>query len=669
MELKYLKDMKSRFIVAALLGMCYIPFGCTPEVLEGADDKVRVTLTPYPILFDSSGKTANGDSVYEGVVTVVKLKEFNTLDWEASLPANPVWVTMDRANITGSFTDIYSGNIYETVEKGLRISVAPNEEYKRKTTLRITVSDGTEQDFEIVQDGLKASATVSTATSHLDFMAGGQTFEIEWTSNMGDVYSYSAIYPDGSSPWLSWEDGGTGKVKLTAARWEDKENERTAIFRITVGSEDTSIAFTDISVRQLPSQDFYYIYGPSFGGVTLENSLQMIRKDVDLFQISGYIMNLGTGNNQILLSKDSREGNYPLYCLAANGKIVKIPDASFPVPDGPAVDIDGMRTITANFADLTWGESRISTPNAMPDSEVASYKTKSYPASDGSERIWMVEHFRWDGGEISPKLGSKMVFSEGGTATGGYTTAQIEALTWNGSFIAANEEKSVGGDLEGDDSHGRIYALSEVLTGEALYGIDHFRRAPFPDGWTLGSEVTDGVGNKVVIEYITPASLTGADSELEEAHPMLKWQIQGICPYGWHIANLNDWKELSYAVKKASEGASDYPVTKDITYKGLVDGIENVAPWLKSSEWSSGTVLASGADKFGFCMYPLGFRYMTQGYQQGGLSLQMWIPVWASETQAYRLGSFNKAAKVWKASAIDNGNAIMTFRCVKNYKQ
>ena len=625
---------------------------------EGMDTATRIALSPAAIEFNQAGKTLDGESAYEGVVTVISGKDYNKLSWEASLPGAEEWAAVYPVRMTETFTDIYSGKTYETEEKGIRITVLANKSYRRRGILRIIASDGTEADFVINQTGTKADASVTVAVDKLEFTAAGEGIDLAYETNMGSVYSYSAEYPEGTDPWLSWTDNGEGNVRVAAAKWEDKINGRTAVFRITVGTEATSIASVGIPVEQLPNQDFYYIYGDSFDGLTLSNSVQMTRRDVDIYQVKGYIMNKGAGNNRILLSKNSREGNYPLYCLAANGKIVELADAGVPVPDGPAVDIDGMRTITANFSTMNWGESRISTPNAMPDSEVAAYKTKSYQASDGSTRTWMVEHFRWDGGNISPKLGGKMVFSAGGTATGGYNTSQIEALSWNGSFVAAYEEKSVGGDLEGDDSHGRIYAISEVLTGEALYGMDHYRKAPFPDGWKVGSEIQDAIGNTIVIEYITPASLTGTDSDLEEAHPMLKWQIQGICPYGWHIANLNDWKELSYAAKLASSGASDYPVTGNITYKGLVDGIENVAPWLKSSEWGSGTTVSSGADAFGFCMYPLGFRYLTQGYQQGGLSLQMWIPVWAGETSAYRLGSFNKSSKVWKASAIDNGNAI-----------
>lgn len=36
-------------------------------------------------------------------------------------------------------------------------------------------------------------------------------------------------------------------------------------------------------------------------------------------------------------------------------------------------------------------------------------------------------------------------------------------------------------------------------------------------------------------------------------------QVQGICPYGWHIANMSDWKDLIYAVAESSKSYSDYP--------------------------------------------------------------------------------------------------------------
>ena len=43
------------------------------------------------------------------------------------------------------------------------------------------------------------------------------------------------------------------------------------------------------------------------------------------------------------------------------------------------------------------------------------------------------------------------------------------------------------------------------------------------------------------------AATAAGDAQAEAEHPNLKMQIQGICPYGWHIANMQDWKDLVWA--------------------------------------------------------------------------------------------------------------------------
>ena len=148
-------------------------------------------------------------------------------------------------------------------------------------------------------------------------------------------------------------------------------------------------------------------------------------------------------------------------------------------------------------------------------------------------------------------------------------------------------------------------------------------------------------------------------------------QIQGICPYGWHIANAADWLDIAYAASKASAG-SEFPMQEDqITYKQFSTskkGIGNFAPWLRNSEWKSGKI-AKGADEFGFGYYPLGFRYMTQGYQCAGTRAQTWIPLFFNEKALYRVNVIiNNTVTYAEMANIDNGQAIMPFRCVKNYK-
>ena len=659
------------FIFSLIEILCTV--SCAKQVINdpSADKSVRVTLYPTETQFTAMGKTEDGKDAFESVVTVTSLNNVNTLNWDASIVGDPAWASVTYSEIETSFSDIYTGKEYFTMEKGVRVTVNVNKEYKRKFTLRITVDDGSVHDFEMVQLGQKADAEVIPSADQMQFVAKGESIDLTYTTNMGDAVSYTAEYNGESKDWLSWKSDKTGVVTLTTTAWEDKINQRTADFIITVGDETTSLASTTVKIVQLANQDVYYIYGPSFDNKTLETSTMMTTKDIGVYSVKGYVINCGKGNNHIILSKNGRNNDYPKYALKDDGTIVELASSSSPIPEFEAVDIDGMRTFTVKISTKTWEADRVSTPNAMPDNEISKYKTMSYIARDGSERIWIVEHIRWDGGSIMPKLGSKMVYSAGGTATGSYSEKEIAALVWNDptSWNPDNEEKSIGGNLEGDDSHGRIYAYSELMTGVPLYGLDHYRRAPMPDGFKLGDVVTDAVGNEITVEYITAADISGkSDAELDANHPILKWQIQGICPYGWHISNLNDWVELAYAVEKASVGASDYPVSGDVTYDSVTAGLENVGTWLKSSDWESGSIVAAGADSFGFKMYPIGYRYMTQGYQQGGKYLQLWINLIGGETQAYRMGSLTQTSNVFKPAVIDNGNAIMSFRCVKNYK-
>lgn len=206
-----------------------------------------------------------------------------------------------------------------------------------------------------------------------------------------------------------------------------------------------------------------------------------------------------------------------------------------------------------------------------------------------------------------------------------------------------------------------------------------------PKGWTAGSEITDAVGDNYTIEYLDNKSadtFSGDNTTDEKNHPTLKMQIQGICPYGWHIANASDWLDLAYAASKASAGHS-YPLREDqITYKQFTTasgtavnnnpvsprGIGNLAAWLRNKTWWSAAV-SDGADEFGFEYFPLGWRYMTQGYQCYGVRAQVWVPLFFSDKALYRINVIlDNTVTYAEMTNIDNGQAIMPFRCVKNYK-
>ncbi len=422
------------------------------------------------------------------------------------------------------------------------------------------------------------------------------------------------------------------------------------------------------------------MYGASCNGITIDKAIQLEKKSTGIYAGSTYFMASADGKNPVLLNPDSRVLAYPCFALAADGKVVEVASADAALPAGPAIDIDGRRNLIVNMTDRTWSWERITTQNSMPDSEVAGYKTKAFIARDGSTKTWMVEFLHWDGGNSTPKLGSPMVESatgSGSAGSGGYAAAKFPS-SWD-DFAALNmayETTELGGQLVGSNAHGRVYSLSELLSGNPMAGIGINRYEPLPDDWTAGNVITDAIGNEITIEYIdntADSTFSGNNAADEEAHPMLTMQVQGICPYGWHIANASDWLDIAYAASKASAGHT-YPISEsNVTYKQLTtskEGIENFAPWLRNNKYWNKGAISDGSDEFGFEYYPLGFRYMTQGYQCYGTRAQTWVPIFFNDKKGYRINVIiNNDVKYAELVQIDNGQAIMPFRCVKNYKK
>ena len=106
------------------------------------------------------------------------------------------------------------------------------------------------------------------------------------------------------------------------------------------------------------------------------------------------------------------------------------------------------------------------------------------------------------------------------------------------------ETTEVGGNLAGTSEHGRIYHFNEVVTGNPRFGIGYERYEALPDGWMEGKTIVDAIGRSFTVEHIVhtaAGTFTGDNAADEKAHPMLTMQVQGICPYGWHVANASDW--------------------------------------------------------------------------------------------------------------------------------
>lgn len=678
---------KNIFLPAALAAL--VLSGCGEKIDPSEiDSTTRIALSKDIPVFTADGKTEDGEDAYRAIVTIVQGDKTNGISWDYSVEDPKKCAEVNVADISEDFKGTFEGDSRTVTGKGLEVKVKANPEYKRTFTLTVKAADGTERSYEFTQKGEKADAEVSTSTKDVEFFADGGEQVIEYTTNMGDEYSFSVDYEGESKDWLTCEATESGSVKLTASKWTDHVNVRKAVLHITVGSAETSLASVDVPVTQLAADIYYFMYGSSAAGLAIDKALQMTKESEGVYSVKAYFMNAKSGSNTVMFNQDSRDLSYPCYALAKDGTVATIESASSTMPEGPQIDIDGLRSLTVNFNEKTWTWDRISTTNCMPDSEVAKYKTKAFIARDGSMKVWMVENMRWNGGDITPKLGSPMIPSAtgvGAKGTGGYSASAFPSSWDDPKLNMAYECTEIGGQLEGSDEYGRIYAFSEMVTGIPTNGIGFARNEALPKGWTEGCEVTDALGDTYTIEYLNnkaAGTFSGDNDADEKAHPTLKMQIQGICPYGWHIANASDWIDIAYAASKASAGHT-FPMQEDqATYKQFTTvtgtptvnnpvsprGIGNFASWLRNTKWWT-TNVSDGSDEFGFEYFPLGWRYMTQGYQCYGVRAQMWVPLFFSKTGLYRVNVIlDNTVTYAEMTNIDNGQSIMPFRCVKNYK-
>ncbi|MFQ7502369.1 MAG: hypothetical protein ACLRMJ_03095 [Alistipes finegoldii] len=171
----------------------------------------------------------------------------------------------------------------------------------------------------------------------------------------------------------------------------------------------------------------------------------------------------------------------PAYALAADGRIVTLNSAADAVPAGPAIDIDGMRTLTIDLNAMTYTLSRIAIANCMPD-DGGRLPSKAFRTKDGGVKIWMTRNLNWNGGpEIGAmKLGSRLVPAYSGSATsGGYDP---KTPTSSAIRLRRRGERRIGqGDQAVTDRHGRLYTLDEIL------------RARPPADWAAASPRSNGL--------------------------------------------------------------------------------------------------------------------------------------------------------------------------------
>ena len=613
---------------AALLSAVMLLAGCYST--EPDDDLLStatlISIYPSTVSVGSAAATQN-------VVVTLAPKSKRNLDWSCSVQS--AWVTAVREKVPGEST----GTVYEDA---VVLAFLENTAYKRQTTLTITASDGTVLEVPVVQKGIYADAYVKAAPESLTFMAENpQPAAVAIDTNMDTFAAVS------DSDWCTVVDNGDGTITVTCTEYGDNTADRTAEITVTAGTPDTSEARTVIPVTQLRKDVYCYLYGsgvPKYP--TREKWGQMTKLSDRVYVDSVYVKN---GRFSVYTT----EGD--TYHLDGAGNLSA-------AETDLTVDVAGLRIVTLNLNEKTYSIERITTPNCLPDSEVAKYATSTYTAN-GRTKVWMRAGLDWNGGENigGIKLGSRMVSDANNV--GGYTS---NVSSYETVRVSDYDEVESGGKAQGEvemsAKYGRIYTLTEFLTGTPKAAVELARLlTDWPAQYRPGSTFVDAVGNDIPVSSVK--SLASADFENT---PSLSMQIQGICPYGWHVANVQDFYDMLCAAA-AAKGVTPNPLSAMI-------GKWSVPDVLRSAEgWSAAPTRHAAADAFGFDFFPQGRRLFKSGYQYYASRGEMFIchpgGLSSGVYQCWRINALtNNAADLTVSTTYNIGDCSASFRCVKNYE-
>ncbi len=613
---------------AALLSAAMLLAGCYST---DTDDDLLSTATLISIY--PSTVSVGSAAATQNVVVTLAPKSKRNLDWSCSVQS--AWVTAVREKVPGEST----GTVYEDA---VVLVFLENTAYKRQTTLTITASDGTVLEVPVVQKGIYADAYVKVAPESLTFMAENpQPAAVAIDTNMDTFAAVS------DSDWCTVVDNGDGTITVTCTEYGDNTADRTAEITVTAGTPDTSEARTVIPVTQLRKDVYCYLYGsgvPKYP--TREKWGQMTKLSDRVYVDSVYVKN---GRFSVYTT----EGD--TYHLDGAGNLSA-------AETDLTVDVAGLRIVTLNLNEKTYSIERITTPNCLPDSEVAKYATSTYTAN-GRTKVWMRAGLDWNGGENigGIKLGSRMVSDANNV--GGYTS---NVSSYETVRVSDYDEAESGGKAQGEvemsAKYGRIYTLTEFLTGTPKAAVELARLlTDWPAQYRPGSTFVDAVGNDIPVSSVK--SLASADFENT---PSLSMQIQGICPYGWHVANVQDFYDMLCAAA-AAKGVTPNPLSAMI-------GKWSVPDVLRSAEgWSAAPTRHAAADAFGFDFFPQGRRLFKSGYQYYASRGEMFIchpgGLSSGVYQCWRINALtNNAADLTVSTTYNIGDCSASFRCVKNYE-
>ena len=613
---------------AALLSAAMLLAGCYST---DTDDDLLSTATLISIY--PSTVSVGSAAATQNVVVTLAPKSKRNLDWSCSVQS--AWVTAVREKVLGEST----GTVYEDA---VVLAFLENTAYKRQTTLTITASDGTVLEVPVVQKGIYADAYVKAAPESLTFMAENpQPAAVAIDTNMDTFAAVS------DSDWCTVVDNGDGTITVTCTEYGDNTADRTAEITVTAGTPDTSEARTVIPVTQLRKDVYCYLYGsgvPKYP--TREKWGQMTKLSDRVYVDSVYVKN----------------GRFSVYTTEGDTYHLDGAGSLSAAETDLTVDVAGLRIVTLNLNEKTYSIERITTPNCLPDSEVAKYATSTYTAN-GRTKVWMRAGLDWNGGENigGIKLGSRMVSDANNV--GGYTS---NVSSYETVRVSDYDEVESGGKAQGEvemsAKYGRIYTLTEFLTGTPKAAVELARLlTDWPAEYRPGSTFVDAVGNDIPVSSVK--SLASADFENTTS---LSMQIQGICPYGWHVANVQVFYDMLCAAA-AAKGVTPNPLSAMI-------GKWSVPDVLRSAEgWSAAPTRHAAADAFGFDFFPQGRRLFKSGYQYYASRGEMFIchpgGLSSGVYQCWRINALtNNAADLTVSTTYNIGDCSASFRCVKNYE-
>lgn len=607
---------------AVLLAGCYS---------TDTDDDLLSTATLISIY--PSTVSVGSDAATQNVIVTLAPKSKRNQDWTCAIQSP--WVSAVRERVPGQST----GAIYEDA---VVLTFGENTAYTRRAMLTITASDGTVLEVPLVQKGIYADAYVKADPASLTFMA--ENPEPRTVTIDTNMESYTAT---SDADWCTVVDNGDGTIAVTCTEYGDNTADRTARITVRAGSPDTSEAQAIIPVTQLRKDVYCYLYGdgvPKYP--TREKWGQMTKLSDRIYTDSVYVKN---GRFAVYTTEGST-----FYLDGAGNLSESETDLT--------VDLPGLRIVTLDLNAKTYSIERITTQNCLPDGEVSKYATSTYTAN-GRTKVWMRRGLDWNGGEQigGIKLGSRMVSDANNV--GGYTSNESSYETVRVSdYDEAESGGKAQGEVEMSAKYGRIYTLTEFLTGTPKAAVELTRLlTDWPAQYRPGSTFVDAVGNEVTMVSLT--SLSAADFETT---PSLSMQIQGICPYGWHMANVQDFYDMLCAAS-AAKGVAPRSLSSMIGAWGVPDV-------LRSAEgWSSTPTRHAAADAFGFDYFPQGRRLFKSGYQDYATRGEMFIchPGGASGGvfQCWRINALtSNAANLTVSTNYNIGDCSASFRCVKNYE-